>query len=139
MSYIRILLVEDHPQMQDAIVALLNQYCTVVGTAERGDSVLAIAAELRPDVVVLDISLPGQSGLQLLPELRNRYPSVGIVMCTSRDQPVFRDEAARRGADGYVLKDRAARELWPAIQEAALIRCAGDASSAGRAAAHGSR
>ena len=125
--------------MQDAVLALLNQYCTVVGTAERGDCVLAIAAELRPDVVVLDISLPGQSGLQLLPELRRRYPSVGIVMFTSRDQPVFRDEAARRGADGYVLKDRAATELWPAIQDAALIRCAGDMRSADRAAAHGIR
>ena len=116
--------------MQAAISALLNRYCIVVGTTERGDTVVPMAAKLRPDVVLLDISLPGQSGLQLLPELRRLYPSLGIVMLTNQDQPIFREEAARRGADGYVLKDRAADDLWPAVQNAALTRCAGDVHSA---------
>ena len=133
MPQLRILLVEDHPQMQAAIRALLQPHCVVAGTAERGDMVIAQAAELRPDVVLLDISLPGQSGLQLLPELRRRYPAMGIVMLTSQDQPAYREEAAKRGSDRYVLKDRAGEELWPAIQEAALIRSGVAAWSAKRA------
>ena len=133
MPYLRILLVEDHPQMRAAISTLLDRYCIVIGTVERGDMVLLKAAGLRPDVVVLDISLPGQSGLQVLPELRSQHPSVGIVMLTNQDQPIYREQAAQRGADRYVLKDRASEELWPAIQDAAYVRCTATVWSAKRA------
>ena len=116
--------------MRAAISSLLSEHCTLIGAADRGDVVLALVADLRPDVVVLDISLPGQSGLQLLPELRRQHPSMGIVMLTSRDEPLFREECARRGADGYVLKDRAAEELWPALRHAAHVRHEGSVPSA---------
>jgi DNA-binding NarL/FixJ family response regulator len=94
----------------------------VAGAIERGDQVLQEVAALQPDVVVLDVALPHRSGLKVLPELRRAYPLVGIVMLSNRSEPIYREEAARRGADAYVVKDRASAELWPAIRAAALMR-----------------
>jgi DNA-binding NarL/FixJ family response regulator len=121
MSDLRVLLVEDHTQMRAYFSELLRSHCIVVGTADRGDVVVSLTAELSPDVVVLDISLPGQNGLEVLPDLRRLYPSVSIVMLTNQNDPLVREEATRRGADGYVLKFQASRELWTTIQKAASI------------------
>lgn len=122
MSSLRILLIDDHPAMGAAVAAHLNKYCTVVAREEHGDGVMSATAELRPDVVILDISLPGRNGLELLLELRPLYPSLGIVMLTNTDNDSLREEAARRGADGYVLKSRVTKELWQAIQNAVSAR-----------------
>jgi DNA-binding NarL/FixJ family response regulator len=121
MSDLRVLLVEDHTQMRAYVSGLLRSHCIVVGTADRGDVVVSLTAKLHPDVVVLDISLPGQNGLEVLPDLRRLYPSVSIVMLTNQNDPIIREEARRRGADGYVLKFRASQELWTTIQKAASI------------------
>jgi DNA-binding NarL/FixJ family response regulator len=121
MSDLRVLLVEDQTQMRAYVSELLRSHCIVVGTADRGDVVVSLTAELRPDVVVLDISLPGQNGLEVLLDLRRLYPSVSIVMLTNQNDPIVREEATRRGADGYVMKFRASRELWTTIQKAVSI------------------
>jgi DNA-binding NarL/FixJ family response regulator len=127
MSDLRVLLVEDHARMRAYVSELLRSHCIVVGTADRGDVVVSLTTELRPDVVVLDISLPGQNGLEVLLDLRRLYPSVSIVMLTNQNDPIVREEATRRGADGYVLKFRASQELWTTIQKAASMQNWGNA------------
>lgn len=117
MSRPRVLLAEDHPLVREAIVQLLAEACDVVGVVKRGDEIAAAAGQLAPDVILLDIALPGVSGLQVLPGLRASLPATGIVMLTSHADPLYRKEAFRRGADGYVVKGQAVTELLPAIRE----------------------
>jgi len=69
------------------MTSLLRVHCTILEVVESGDEVVAAIGDLRPDVVVLDLCLPGQSSLQLLPELRRKYRRNGTVMSTSHDEP----------------------------------------------------
>lgn len=75
MSCARVLLVEDHPRIQDAVTKILLAECDVIAVIGRGDEVLEAAERLLPDVVVLDIALRGRSSTQLLPELRAVMPT----------------------------------------------------------------
>lgn len=118
LASLRVLLVEDHPLMQQAICDLLSQNCVVVGALDRAEDISYWIHALQPDVLVLDISLPGRSGLQALPELRNEFPRLGIVIASSHIQPIYQTESLNRGADGFVLKDRLTTELWPAVKSA---------------------
>ena len=118
----RVLLAEDHRHFQEAITPVLAQSFDVVGVIEHGNDVLKAAARVQPDIVVLDIALPGRTGLQLLPDLRQALPQASIVMLTTYTEPLYREEALRRGADTYVTKHRAARELLPAIWAAIVAR-----------------
>jgi DNA-binding NarL/FixJ family response regulator len=74
------------------------------------------ATELQPHVITLDVSKPGISGLQLLPELRSAMPKAVIIIVTITSDQLYMDEARKRGADGYVLKRNALADLIPAIQ-----------------------
>ena len=118
----RILLAEDHSLMQERIVALLSEAHDVVSIVNRGDQILDAALRCTPDAAVLDVSLPGRSGLQVLPELRDRNPSLAIVMLTTHDSPIYREEAFDRGADAYVQKRDAVEELLPALHAAMSAR-----------------
>ena len=114
----RVLLAEDHPLVQQVIHNIVDGCCDVVGLVTNSDEVLESACRLLPDVIVLDISLSGQSAMQLLPHLRAALPDTAIVMLTTLTQPVYRVEALARGADAFVVKGRAMTDLLPAIGEA---------------------
>jgi RNA polymerase sigma factor (sigma-70 family) len=75
-----------------------------------------LAAEHRPDVIVLDITMPGDSGLEILPRLRETLPEVRVLILSMHDHPQYVMEAVRAGADGYVLKDARPGELREAIR-----------------------
>jgi DNA-binding NarL/FixJ family response regulator len=122
MTSLRVLLIEDHPVMVQVICTLLSLNCTVVDTRDRAEDILHALHALQPDVLVLDISLPGRSGLQVLPEVRSEFPLLGIVITTSHVELIYQTESMRRGADGFVNKDRLKTELWPAVQNANLAR-----------------
>lgn len=120
----RVVLAEDHPQMQQVISSLLakeHEVSTIVG---RGDEIMDAVTRDLPEALVLDVSLPGCSGLQVLPCLRKRHPRLGIIVLTTHSDPVYQLEAQRRGADDYLLKMRAFAELLPAIQRAVASRAA---------------
>ncbi len=87
----------------------------VAGYAERGDAVLETAAGLQPDVVTLDVSMPGESGLNVLPALRAELPDAIIVMVSATAARPYREEAFRRGADAYIEKSRIVTDLLPAV------------------------
>jgi two-component system, NarL family, response regulator DesR len=111
----RVLLAEDHPLMRDAIASVLSREHDLIGIVGDGNEVLPIALRLTPEAIVLDVSMPGRSGLQIFPELRIQMPLAAIIILTAHSEPIYIEEAFRRGADGYVLKSTLMRDLLPAI------------------------
>jgi DNA-binding NarL/FixJ family response regulator len=115
---IRVLVADDHAIVRTGIRHVLEGEpgFEVVGEASNGTEALALALELRPDVALLDISMPGVSGLQATAELRNRCPVTRVLMLSMHDNTEYVLESVRAGAHGYLLKDTAATELRGAIR-----------------------
>jgi DNA-binding NarL/FixJ family response regulator len=102
---VRILLVDDHPLTREALGALLLQHgFEVVGEAADGAEALELAAELAPDLVLLDLSMPGVDGLSALPGLREAAPDCEVVVLTASGTEDNLLAAIRAGAAGYLLK-----------------------------------
>ena len=118
MTRTRILLAEDHKEMRERVVRLLEPEFEVVGAAEDGLALLEAARRMRPDVCVLDISMPRMSGIEAASHLRERAPLVKVVFLTVHEDPDFVHAALATDALGYVLKSRMASDLGPAIREA---------------------
>jgi DNA-binding NarL/FixJ family response regulator len=101
----RILLVDDHPLTRSALSGLLTQHgFEVVGEAEDGGEAVARAEELQPDLILLDLSMPGVDGLTALPRLREAAPSCEVVILTASGTEENLLGAIRAGAAGYLLK-----------------------------------
>ena len=101
----RILLVDDHPLTRSALAGLLRQHgFDVVGEAEDGEQAIARAAELSPELIVLDLSMPGLDGLTALPKLREAAPECEVVVLTASETEENLLAAIRAGAAGYLLK-----------------------------------
>ena len=101
----RILLVDDHPLTRSALAGLLEQHgFDVVGEAEDGEQAIERAAELRPDLVLLDLSMPGLDGVSALPRLREAAPDCEVVVLTASGTEENLLGAIRGGAAGYLLK-----------------------------------
>ena len=115
---IRVLVADDHAIVRTGIRHVLETEpgFTVVGEASNGVEALALAVELVPDVVVLDISMPGGSGLGTAAELRRRCPDTRILILSMHDNAEYVLESLRAGVHGYLLKDSAAAELGGAIR-----------------------
>jgi len=118
MSRPRVLLADDHALLLEAFEALLSQECEIVGAVTDGQALLDAAARLRPDVVVVDISMPLLNGIDAARRLRQLNPDVRIVFLTMNEDPDLAAEAFRAGASAYLLKRSAASELLVAIREA---------------------
>jgi len=115
---IRVLIADDHTIVRTGIRHVLesDNGFEVVGEAATGTEAVALAASLRPDVVVLDISMPGESGLQVAARLRDGSPERRIVILSMHDNAEYVLESVRAGADAYLLKDAAATDLRSAIR-----------------------
>src|SRR4029453_8090455 len=101
----RILLVDDHPLTRDGLAALLGDHgFDVVGQASDGHDAIELAAELRPDVILLDLPMPGLSGLEALPRLRAEAPNCEVVVLTASGDEDNLLAAILGGAAGYLLK-----------------------------------
>jgi DNA-binding NarL/FixJ family response regulator len=114
----RVLLVDDSTEMLAIAGAALVPVCEIVGTATDGQSALAAADTLRPDVVVLDISMPGMSGLDVAAALCAQHSTAAIVFLTIHDDAQIVDAAMKAGGTGYVVKRRLSIDLLEAVQEA---------------------
>jgi len=115
---IRILVADDHSVVRQGIRHVLEgaEEFTVVAEAEDGNQVAELVAQTKPDVVVLDISMPGQSGLEVTAVLRKRFPECRVLILSMYDNQEYVLEAVRAGAHGYLLKDTAAEDLPAAIR-----------------------
>lgn len=114
----RVLLVDDSTPILESARAVLTPDCVVVGAVTDGPSALAAARASRPDVIVLDISMPGMSGLEVATMLRAQGSTASIVFLTVHDDQQFIDAAMQAGGTGYVLKRRLLADLLHAVQEA---------------------
>lgn len=113
----RIVIVDDHALIADACRKLLESTGDVVGTYTDPRAFLAEAVSLRPDVVVMDISMPMLNGLDAARELKRLVPNVRIIILTMNEDPEVAAEAFRIGASGYLLKRSSGSELALAVRE----------------------
>mgnify|MGYP000203293175 CR=1 FL=1 len=108
----RVLIVDDHPLTREALASLLEQHgFEVVGQAGDGEEAIATAARLRPDLVLLDLTMPGMNGLTALPLVREAAPECEVVVLTASGTEENLLGAIRAGAAGYLLKSEAPERI----------------------------
>lgn len=129
MQPLRLLLVDDHALFREGLISLLSYQddFTVVGEAEDTEGALDQARALEPDIVLMDIELPGEDGVIATQRLKMEMPAVTVVMLTLRDDSQTLFEAIKAGAQGYLVKNVRSRELLEQLQglargEAAISR-----------------
>lgn len=110
---IRVLVVDDHPVYRDGVVMALgtSDECVVVGEGQSGDQAVALAEELRPNVVLLDLRMPGTDGLHAIRLIREGTPSARIIILTMFDDDASVRAALRAGASGYLVKGAAREDI----------------------------
>jgi DNA-binding NarL/FixJ family response regulator len=113
----RLLLADDHAIVAQGLQLLLKDHCELVGTVADGLSLIAAAADLRPDIIIADISMPGCDGLQALRRIRELGVPAKVIMLTMYDDVELAEETIAAGANGYVMKHSAAEELFNAIRD----------------------
>ena len=116
MNRTRVLLADDHVILLEALKKLIEPTCIVVGTAQDGRTLVAMAEKLRPDVVIADINMPNLNGLEACERLIKKLPGTKVIFLTVNEDAESAEEAVRRGASGYLLKKAAATELFKALQ-----------------------
>lgn len=118
MSTTRILLADDHALVRAGLKRLLEQVegLIIVGEAATGLELLTLVSSTRPNLVLLDIAMPGLTGLDLLPRIRREHPTVAVLMLSAHANEEYMHRAMDRGAAGYVTKDSSVAELETAIR-----------------------
>ncbi|MEV0782291.1 response regulator transcription factor [Streptomyces sp. NPDC050423] len=119
MSMIRLLLAEDQSMVREALAALLGLEpdIEVVAQVARGDEVLAAAREHEVDVALLDIEMPGMTGIDAAAELHRELPDVKVVVVTTFGRPGYLRRAMESGADAFLVKDAPASQLAEAVRK----------------------
>jgi len=113
----KVVIADDHAMVRDAFQKLLNQECDVVGCVADGRALLEAASKQKPDVILLDITMPLLNGLDAGHQLKRMMPTVKLLFLTASEDPDLMREAFRKGASAYLLKHCAASELLVAIRE----------------------
>jgi two-component system, NarL family, response regulator DesR len=136
---IRVLIAEDQGMMRDALALLLGmeEDIEIVAQVDSGDQVLATALGNRPDVALLDIEMPGRSGLDVAADLRSKLPSCKVLILTTFARPGYLRRAMEAGARGFLAKDGPVEELADAIRKVIAGQQAIDPSLAAAALAAG--
>ena len=119
---ITVVLADDHAIVAEGLAALLREKFTLLGTVHDGLALVAAAAELKPDVVVTDISMPLLNGLDAIRQIKGIRPATHVIILTMHVEPDLAVEAFRAGASGYVLKASSGDELVLAVQQVAKGR-----------------
>ncbi len=118
---IRLLVVDDHELVRIGLRHILADYpaIQIAGEAVDGESAMRLNRELRPDVVLLDVSLPGLSGFEVTARLKQTSPEVGIIILSIHEQPPYPERLLEAGASGYLSKGCPSTELVQAIKTVA--------------------
>jgi len=113
----KVLLVDDHPLFRQGLRNLLESIDSILVVGEAGDGAeaLSMAEKLSPDLVIMDISMPGQCGLEATRQLKEYYPQIKVIILSGHADNIFVDQALKAGAEGYVYKDAAFDEMSIAI------------------------
>jgi len=115
---IGILVVDDHAMFREGLKAIIEADVRfkVVGETGSGKEAIALTKKLGPKIVIIDISLPDQSGIQLCREIRNQYPSVAILMVSMHSKMGYVSQAIHAGANGYLVKDSGSDMLLKGLE-----------------------
>lgn len=118
MRHLRILLVDDHEVVRLGLKALLSRYpqFEIVAEASNADEALSRAQQYKPDVVIMDIRLPGKSGIEATRDITAAMPDIDVIMLTSYAEDDLLFDAIRAGASGYVLKQIGSDDLIRALE-----------------------
>src|ERR1700746_2906737 len=118
MTLPRVMLADDHTILLEAFRKLLEPQFEIVGSVADGRALLENAAQLKPDVIVVDISMPLMNGLEAASRLKELMTAVKLLFLTMNEDPDLAVEAMQRGASGYLLKSSGAEEMLRALQMA---------------------
>jgi NarL family two-component system response regulator LiaR len=120
MNHIRVMLVDDHAVVRSGLGAFLSMFpdMELVGEAENGEDAVACCERLNPDVILMDLMMPGTDGLTATSLIRQRYPHVRVIALTSFQENSLVERALKAGATGYLMKNVSAEELATAIRSA---------------------
>lgn len=118
----RILLADDHTEMRSIVVQLLEQEFEILDPVADGRSFVEAASKLKPDVCLLDISMPIMNGIEAAGKLKERGSTAKVIFLTMHEDGDFIQEALRMGASGYVFKRRITSDLSLAVSEALADR-----------------
>jgi|SRR6202049_2084273 len=114
----RILVVDDHPIIRQGLALMLNREADLVvcGEAEDATGAMLVMASARPDVLIVDISLNGPDGLDLLKNIRTTHPALPVLILSMHDESIYAERALRAGANGYIMKQEATEKVLVAIR-----------------------
>jgi DNA-binding NarL/FixJ family response regulator len=115
---IRVLLADDHPLTLEGIRAFLEPHCTSVGTVTDGRALVEEALRLKPDLIVMDITMPLLNGIDSAIQIKKSLPDMKLVFITMHSDPAYLEAALNAGAMGYVLKSAVREELLDAVTSA---------------------
>src|SRR5882757_7536831 len=114
----RVFLVDDHPLVREGLTNLINEQNDLIVCGEAEDSAGAMTgiAKTRPDVVLVDISLKNESGLELVKNLESQFPLVALIVLSMHDEALYAERALRAGARGYVMKRESTKSVLASIR-----------------------
>jgi DNA-binding NarL/FixJ family response regulator len=115
----KVFVVEDHPVFRQGLVKMVNaeRDMVVCGEAADAESALSAIGQAQPDLVLVDITLPGRSGLQLIRDLRGMKPKPKILVVSMHDEAIYANRVLRAGGDGYIMKQEDPEEILHAIRD----------------------
>jgi DNA-binding NarL/FixJ family response regulator len=113
-----VLVVDDHPLMRQGLALLINQQqdIEVCGEAEEAHAAMQAIAQLKPDIMILDISLNGPDGLELLKNIRASEPDLPVLILSMHDEAIYAERALRARANGYIMKQEATEKVLVAVR-----------------------
>ena len=114
----RVFVVDDHPIVRQGLALLINRESdlAVCGEAEDAQSAIQTVAAVKPDIMVVDISLNGPDGLDLLKDVRMRFPELPVLILSMHDESIYAERALRAGAQGYIMKQEATEKVLVALR-----------------------
>jgi DNA-binding NarL/FixJ family response regulator len=114
----KVFVVDDHPIVRQGLALLINRESDLVvcGEAEDANTAMQAVPTMRPDILIVDISLNGPDGLDLLKNMRMRYPELPVLILSMHDEGIYAERALRAGAQGYIMKQEATEKVLVAIR-----------------------
>jgi DNA-binding NarL/FixJ family response regulator len=113
-----VFIVDDHPLLRQGLALLINreQDLMVCGEAEEAQTAMTEIAQKKPDILIVDISLNGPDGLDLLKNLRTQYPNLPVLILSMHDESIYAERALRARANGYIMKQEATEKVLVAVR-----------------------
>ena len=115
----KVLIVDDHPVVRQGLAQLIRQEqdMTVCGEADHGKGISEVITQVKPDIVILDLTLKDISGIDVIKELTPRFPQLPILVLSIHAESLYAERALRAGAKGYIMKEEAANKVVGALRE----------------------